>query len=748
MTEDAAARLTIPADWEDPENLSNLIDELRAQRPKVDANRIRLAYCLAEKAHRGQTRMSGGPYVEHPLAVAKILADLQMDEESVIAGLLHDVLEDSGVGGECIQREFGKGVLALVEGVTKLKFPPIEEVESKKQAAEARARLAETMRKMLMAMAQDFRVMVIKLSDRLHNMQTLCAMPVEKQQRIARETLDIYAPLAGRLGIWQVKWQLEDLAFKYLHQDEYQNVMDLVAKTRKKREEELHEAVVTLKERLERDGFQNFEVRGRPKHLYSVYQKMYVHGFEFDEIYDLLGIRIILEDEGECYRALGIVHELWKPIPGLFYDYIAKPKSNGYQSLHTKVVGSHGEPLEVQIRTHEMHQMAEFGVAAHWQYKPGIGQKVSLEDHARIQRLRQQLLEFSADAETGSDFMRTVSMDLFSEQVFAFTPKGDVLDMPRGATPIDFAFRIHSQVGLRTVGAKVNGRIVKLDHELENGDIVEVMTRRDATPSVDWLKFAKTLSARSKIRAWLRQQNREVNIQRGREAIEREVKAMGFDARDVVTEDKLNAAAASLSKGDAKSLLAFVGEGLISVQRVAAKVTETERKEQRKTKAVAAAPVSNVIAVGPGGVDNIAFKRSKCCLPVPGDETIGYISKGRGVILHRKLCPNAVRLAESDPDRVVSVNWPKDKRPWAVNLRIQTLNRQGLLADITAVLGESKTNVSAATIRTLPNQTAVLDICLDVPDLQHLQSVILKVSQLSDVISVQRTFGGKGNLGK
>lgn len=744
MIDGEKSRVAIPADWEDPERLLRLLDEIRIHRPKFDVQRIRAAYYLSEVAHKGQVRRSGEPYVSHPLAVARILVDLRMDEDSIIAGLLHDVLEDTPVSRDLIEGAFGKDVFALVEGVTKLKFPPLTGTTSQRQVQETRARFAETVRKMLMAMAQDFRVMVIKLADRLHNMQTLDAMPPEKQIETSQQTIDIYAPLAGRLGIWQIKWQLEDLAFKYLHPEEFRKIQELIAKTRDRREAELNETIVALKERLEQAGFKHFEVHGRPKHLFSVYQKMYVHGFEFEEIYDLLGIRVILDEESDCYKALGIVHEIWKPIPGLFYDYIAKPKSNGYQSLHTKVVGPQGEPLEVQIRTFDMHLMADYGVAAHWIYKPGMGRKVSVEDQTHVQRLRQQLFDFSAEAATGSEFLRTVSTDMFSEQVFAFTPKGDVIDLPRKATPIDFAFRIHTEVGMHTVGAKVNGRIVKLDYQLENGDIVEVLTRRDATPSVDWLRYAKTLSARSKIRAWLRHQNKEASTQRGKEALEREIKAMGLSPDECLTESKLSATAHALSRPDSKSLLAAVGEGMISVQRAVSKLTETERKERRKSKMAAPSTVPNVISVGAGSIDNVAFRRSKCCLPVPGDETVGYISKGRGVILHRKLCPNAVRLTESDSDRMVQVNWPKDKHQWSVNLRIHTLNRQGLLADITAVLGESHTNVSAATIKTLPNQTALLDMTLDVPDLQHLQSVILKISQLQDVISVQRTFGGKG----
>jgi GTP pyrophosphokinase len=442
---------------------------------------------------------------------------------------------------------------------------------------------------------------------------------------------------------------------------------------------------------------------------------------------------------------LGTVHELWKPIPGLFYDYIAKPKSNGYQSLHTKVVGPHGEPLEVQIRTYEMHRTAEYGVASHWQYKPGRGnERITASEQARINSLRQQIFDWSSDAATGSEFLRSVSTDLFSEQVFCFTPKGDVVDLPRGATAIDFAFRIHTEVGMKTVGAKVNGRIVKLDHELDNGDIVEVMTRGNAQPSVDWLRMVKTVGARQKIRLWLRQQNKDSNAQRGREAIERELKSLGFDPKALLTEENLAAAAARLKKADHKALLASVGEGLQSVDRVAHLLTNEERKQIRKGRPQAIQPPLQGITIGTTGIDDIAYRRSRCCLPVPGDETVGYVSKGRGVILHRKLCPNAVRLLETDPARVLPVNWPpKAKGAFSTSLRIQTLNRQGLLADISAIFGETKTNVISANIRTLPNQTASLDMVVEVQDLSHLQNVVSRISSMQDVISIQRTFGGK-----
>lgn len=736
--------IQIPDTWEEPEGLSDLLADFRVARPSEDVSKIREAYYMAEQAHRGQVRASGEPYVTHPLAVAHILVDLKMDEESIIAALLHDTLEDTGIDKQAIEQAFGGCVASLVEGVTKMRFPPLADDAEWRQAAEKRARVAETMRKMLLAMAKDFRVIVIKLADRLHNMQTLQHLPEDKRVRVAQETMDIYAPLASRLGIWQVKWQLEDLAFKYLHPQEFEDITERLAKTRAKREAELHESIVILKERLEQAGIHEAEVQGRPKHLYSIHQKMAVHGFDFEEIFDLLGIRVLVPEEADCYRVLGLVHELWKPIPGLFFDYIANPKVNGYQSLHTKVVGPHGEPLEVQIRTFDMHGMAEYGIASHWQYKTLAKTKTNLEEVAMINRLRQQIVDWSSETASGSEFLRSVSMDLFGEQVFCFTPKGDAIDLPAGASPIDFAFRIHSQVGLHCAGAKVNGRIVKLDHALENGDIVEVLTRRDAQPSMDWLRIAKTANARSKIRAFFRQQNREANAQRGRDALESEVRSHGQDPKQVMTEERMLEIAKVLRKNDVKSLLASVGDGTIAVKRVVNRLLPTEGQSGRRAHGARVAAGAATLAIGPGGVDNVTFRRGKCCLPVPGDEVVGYISKGRGVILHRKLCPNLAEFAAREPDRIVTVNWPKDsKAAWPVNLRIITMNRQGLLADISAILGETKTNVVSATIRTLPDQTALIDITVDVTDRQHLASLINKVSPMQDVISIQRTFGGK-----
>ena len=460
------AAFDISHDWEDPEDLHALLQSVREQRDDANVRKIRYAYFLAEKAHAGQLRSSGEPYIIHPLAVAQVLVDLRMDDDSIVAALLHDVLEDTeDLNAADIAREFGEDVLHLVEGVTKLKFKPQEGLTGSQRRAAETNRTAETLRKMLLAMAKDFRVMVIKLADRLHNMQTIDALSPERRTRIASETLDVYAPLAARLGIWQIKWQLEDLAFKALHPEEFQRVNDLVAKSRVQRQHDLNEALLIIKQRLQERSIKVVEIKGRPKHLYSIFNKMVKQGVPFEEIYDLLALRIIVETIPDCYVALGVVHEAFIPIQQLFYDYIARPKPNGYQSLHTKVVGPTGQPLEIQIRTRKMHEIAEHGVAAHWTYKEG---KTSLDETNRIDTLRKQLFEWSSESRNSTDFLRSVSTDLFSEQTFVFTPKGDVIDMPKDSTPVDFAFRVHTQLGMTLVGAKVNGSMSRINRSAEH----------------------------------------------------------------------------------------------------------------------------------------------------------------------------------------------------------------------------------------------------------------------------------------
>ncbi len=740
-----APTFEIPHTWEEPQGLHELLTFIREQRPNADVRRIRYAYYIAEEAHSGQSRGTGDPYIIHPLAVAHVLAELHMDDDTICAALLHDVLEDCPqVSPETIQASFGETVLMLVEGVTKLKFSPQTGSDRQRAAAET-ARVAETLRKMLLAMARDPRVMVIKLADRLHNLQTLEGLPPDKRTRIANETLDIYAPLAARLGIWQVKWQLEDLAFKHLHPKEFQEISERVAKTRSSREKELQESIVMLKEQLASRGVREVEVYGRPKHLYSIFNKIVKQNFKFEEILDLLAMRVIVPSRADCYLALGIVHDIWMPIPGLFSDYIAKPKPNGYQSLHTKVVGPHGEPLEVQIRTREMHEIAEYGVAAHFAYKEGA--ETASQDDRQMAQLREQLFDWSSDSRTSSDFMRSVTTDLFAEQVFVFTPKGDVLDLPMESTPIDFAFRVHSSLGLTVIGSKINGVMVPLSTRLKNGDVVELITRSNAQPSLDWLEFVKSNHARSKIRAYFRKRNRGENESRGKEVLEKELKALGLDPREYLGEEKLNAIAQSVKDCEnSLDVLAKVGEGLVTVHSVVAKLrgmtqtpqTPLDRIQTSKTREGKVVLVST-------GIDNMMIKRGKCCEPVPGEEVVGYTSRGRGIIIHRKVCPNATNLLQTEPDRLVPLEWPPDQSVYAVHLRIVTLNRQGLLLDITTIFAESRTNVVEARIRTLPNSTAEIEIGIEVADVSQLNVNMVKISNLSDVISILRSFEKKGS---
>lgn len=723
--------------WEDPEDLQHLLETVRVKNPQANIAKIRFAYYVAEQAHKKQVRQTGEPYITHPLAVAQILADLDMDDDALAAALLHDVLEDSEqFSGQYIGEKFGPVVLSLVEGVTKLK---LRQAEGGARLTES-ARAAETLRKMLLAMAQDIRVMVIKLADRLHNISTLDGLPPEKRTRIANETLDVYAPLAARLGIWQIKWQLEDLSFKQLHPKEFQEISELVGKKRIERTDQLNASIAILKERLLARGIKEVEVTGRPKHLYSIHNKMVKQGFKFEEILDLMAIRIIVPSVSDCYLALGIVHDIWLPMPGYFSDYIAKPKSNGYQSLHTKIFGPFDEPIEVQIRTKDMHRIAEFGVAAHWSYKEGDEQK---SQPGEFSRLREQLHDLSTDNRRSIDFMRTVSQDLFSEQVFAFTPKGDVIDLPAGSTPVDFAFRVHSTLGLKVVGAKVNGQMVPLNRELSNGDVVELVTRSNAQPSLDWLEFLKSANAKAKVRAYFRRLNKNDNAQRGRDALEKELKTLGIEPRELLGEDRLTALAKEhYNSTDATDLLAKVGEGQVTVQSVVLRlrgIAQPDRKPDT-IQVTKVASQGNALRVT-GSLENMMIRRARCCDPLPGEECVGYVSRGRGLLIHRKLCPNVLQYETKERERLIPMEWPSDGTPYPVQLRIISLNRQGLLMDVSTIFGESKTNVSAAKIRTLPNQTAEIEVVIEVRDIEHLSALMVRIGNFSDVISLLRVFG-------
>ena len=649
------------------------------------------------------------------------------------------MLEDSDlITVEKLAETFGEDVAALVEGVTKLKIIGPGDLTTRQRAAAETARVAETLRKMLLAMAKDFRVMVIKLADRLHNMMTLGHLPPEKRYRISQETLDVYAPLAARLGIWQIKWQLEDLAFKHIHPSEYVEIEEQVSRSRPQREKDITEAIVQLKERSAQRGLKVLDVRGRPKHLYSIFNKMVQQKIDFSEVYDLLALRIIVSEVHECYIALGIVHELWVPIPGLFYDYIAKPKPNGYQSLHTKVAGPGGTTLEVQIRTQQMHQIAEYGVAAHWTYKEG---KVNADEAVGLQQLREQLFDWSSDARLSSDFLRSISTDLFSEQVFVFTPKGDVIDLPAGSSCVDFAFRVHTQLGMTLVGAKVNGMIVPLSTILKNGDVVELITRSNAQPSLDWLEFVKSAHTRAKLRGHFRKLNRQGLASRGKDTLERELKSHGLDPKTYVGAETLDAIARQYDSCDgSEELLARIGEGLIAVQGVVAKLrgvaqdlpsADTIQITRSETK-------GQLIAKG---FEGVMVHRARCCMPIPGDIVLGYISRGRGIILHQESCPNALGLSTSEPERMVHYEWPEDGHNYPVVIKILSLNRQGLLADVSSIFGESKTNVVAAKVATKTNNTAEIEVTIELANTLKLQAVMNKIAQFSDVISVIRLFG-------
>lgn len=737
----AIATFEIPHTWEEPEDLHEVLEGLRALRPEANLRKVRYAYYLAEQHHSGQTRESGEPYVSHPLAVARILVDLHMDDDTIVAGLLHDTVEDTQLNVEAIEASFGPDVRNMVEGVTKLKRRTAEGMSARQRAVAETTRSAETLRKMLLAMAKDVRVMVIKFADRLHNMQTLGILPPEKQLRIATETLDIYAPLAARLGMWQIKWQLEDLAFKFLHPKEFQEISEMVAKSRSQREEEMNEAILVLKERMNARGLKNVEVSGRPKHLFSIFNKIVRQGVQFDEILDLIGLRVLVEDVSDCYVALGIVHDLWVPIPGLFFDYIAMPKPNGYQSLHTKVVGPHGEPLELQIRTRRMHEIAEYGVAAHWSYKEGGD--VDRRDGAKLAQLREQLFDWSSDNRVSSDFLRTLTSDLFSEQVFVFTPKGDVIDLPKASTPIDFAFRVHSELGLTLVGAKVNGAHASLSTGLQNGDVVEIVTRSNAKPSLDWLEHVRSSHARNKLRAYFRRFNKEENAARGRDAVERELKSAHLDPRECLSEENLRAICDSMSDCQTPvDLFAKVGSGLMGVHNLVTKLRGQAQPAPSPVDVIEAKRTrEGRVSLQARGMEGVQIKRAKCCDPIPGDEVVGFVSRGRGMMLHRTVCPNAQNLLEKEPDRIMRLEWPVGDGVHGVPVRIITMNRQGLLMDISTILGESKTNVVSAAIKTLPNQTAKIDITIEVRDVEHLNQVMSKIGNFADVIELERTFG-------
>lgn len=725
-----------------------IIEKVRAYDNAADIELIRRAYEFASRAHEGQTRLTGEPYIKHPLATADILADLEMDSASIAAALLHDVIEDQDYSLDDIKSNFGEEIARLVDGVTKLKLQDFDlDIEDeldesrrdelpKKRRAEFR-RSAENLRKIFLAMARDLRVMVIKLADRLHNMRTLQGLPEERRIKVARETMQIYAPLAHRLGIWKVKWELEDLAFKHLEPKAYEDIADKVTRTRAEREEDLAEAAEMLRRHLQNEGIEA-HIQTRPKHLWSIYQKMQREGVDFSEIYDLSALRVIVNRVGECYHALGVVHDLWMPIPERFSDYIAKPKSNMYQSLHTKVIGPKGEPLEVQIRTWDMHRVAEFGVAAHWQYKERATSADEFE--RKLSWLRQQLFDWQADSRDAGEFLTTVINDLFTDQVFVFTPRGDVIDLPAGSTPVDFAYRIHSDVGNHCVGSRVNGRIVPLTYQFNNGDIVEIITRSNSQPSLDWLSFVKTAHARNRIKSFYRKQHLAQSVARGREMLEAELERQGLDGKGLLKGEEIARVAKRLNFLSDEDLLAAIGNGHIAVVTVVNKLRGEEPPRLEPIVVGAPKPSGGTrLAVTLDGVRNLMITRAKCCAPLPGEEVIGYVSRGKGVALHTAECPNLAVFKQNEPERLVAINWTENNSErYPTNIRIRAMDHVGVLNEITAVLSEMKINIAGARIKSQPDKTANIELTVEVPDIQALNALLVRIGNLADVIKIER----------
>lgn len=705
--------------------IEDLIKRIGETKTEAEAEKVRAAYDFAASAHHGQKRDSGEDFIQHPLEVAAIVLEMGMDTTSIIAALLHDVVEDTEVENEKLKKLFGNDVALLVDGVTKLSRLAFQSKQEQQM---------ENLRKMFLAMTQDLRVIIIKLADRLHNMRTLKHLPVEKQKNIAKETLEIYAPLTHRLGMWKIKWELEDLALRYLDPDAYYELVNKIAKKRQEREgfiDEVRETLVRALAEIEIKA----EVQGRPKHFYSIYEKMQGQAKDFTEIFDLMGLRVIVATVQDCYEVLGIVHTLWKPMPGRFKDYVAMPKSNMYQSLHTTVIGPNGEPLEIQIRTWEMHRTAEYGIAAHWLYKESGPDDKDLRE--KIAWLR-HLIEWQGEMKDSEEFMETIRVGLFMDEVFVFTPKGDVKNLPAGSTPIDFAYSIHSTVGHQCTGAKVNGRLVPLDYQLKNGDIIQVVTTKQSVgPSRDWLQFVKTSKAKNRIRQWIREQHREENIQIGKDLLERELRKHNYDIQEYLKPDTLLEASKKLGFSNNDDMLAAVGDikvtpnmviGKLGLGQEPPKMPRMDPDDRRRSRR----PGQGVKVKG---VEDLLVRFSKCCNPVPGDPIIGFITRGKGVSIHRSDCPN---LVNEDQERVIDVSWEKDVLgTYPVDIEIEGSDRVNLLTDIMNAISEMKLYLDAAKARTKKG-TALINLTLEISHSDQIQSIFKRVKKVEGVHRIYR----------
>jgi len=730
--------------------LEQIEAQVRAYNPEADLTGLDDAYAFAVAAHAGQARKSGEPFVNHPIEVALILAELHLDTATLKAALLHDTVEDSETTIGEVREQFGDEVAELVDGVTKLgriEFESLSEQQS------------NNLRKMLIAMAKDIRVILIKLADRLHNMRTLAALPPERRVEKARETMEIYAPLAHRLGISQVKWELEDLAFYYLEPVKFHQVSRMVAESRKEREEYAGQVIDQLHDELSQLGIEA-EIAGRPKHLYSIYQKMAGKGKDFNEIYDLIALRVIVDSVKDVYGALGTVHSIWKPVPGRFKDYVAMPKFNMYQSLHTTVIGPSGRPLEIQIRTEDMHRTAEYGVAAHWRYKEGSRGDETFDE--RLAWLR-QMLEWQTELKDPREFMEALKIDLFEEEVFVFTPKGDVISLKTGSTPIDFAYAIHTEVGNHCVGAKVNGAIVPLGYELQMGDRVDVLTNKNASPSRDWLNIVKTSSARSKIRNYFSKANRVDDLQRGRDELAKVMRKHGMGIGSKSAEKALDTVAAEMNYAKGEDLLAQIGGGKLSAKLVGTRLLKVMSGEgavpsgQGKPEEL---PLSQPMTpprrarrrVGGGvvvkGIDDVLVRLARCCNPVPGDEIIGFVTRGRGVSVHRTSCPNASELL-STPERIIEVEWDTaSKATYQVEIFVEALDRLRLLQDVTMAIAESGVNILSSSTTTHRDGLVDMRFLFEIGEMGRLDALLRDVRRVDGVFEARRMLPGEATTKK
>ena len=723
--------------------LAEFMEYIHTYLTDDECNQVLKAFKLADKAHEGQLRASGEPYIMHPLAVAGILAHLQIDHITLMAALMHDVVEDTSYSKEDLEKIFGSEVAFLVDGVTKLNQFQYETKEDRQM---------ENYRKMILAMAKDVRVVVIKLGDRLHNMRTLKHMRSDKQKRIAKETLEIFAPLAHRLGIFNVKWELEDLSFRYLEPEKYYDLVDQMKQKRQAREDIVNDTMSQLTKALGEANIKA-DIKGRPKHFYSIYKKMKKDNRELSQIYDLLAVRVIVDTIPDCYAVLGIAHSLWKPLPYRFKDYISMPKSNMYQSLHTTVIGTMGQPVEIQIRTWEMHRVSEYGVAAHWRYKEG--NKNGDKDFDQKVAWLRQVLEWQ-DTSNPTELVNALKLDVFSGEVFVFTPKGDVVKLPIGSVPLDFAYRVHTDVGHRCVGAKVNGKIVPLDYTLQNGDIVDIITSKTGHPSLDWLNIVGSSESKSKIRNWFKRENKAENIEKGLEALEKEAKRLNYSWKELITDNRLQQVTKQLKAGTEEEMFAACGYGGIPVSTVLLRLIELYKKskEAEESKRSTEQIIEKLKSQGPKTTKNgtgvlvkgeagVMVRMAKCCNPVPGDDIIGYITRGRGVSVHRSDCTSLGHTPE-DLERMIEVSWDGSSgESFHVGIDIQAYDRNGLLMEVMAVLSELKitiTNINAKVQE--DTKTVSINVVVDIRDISQLDFVMTKLRRIREVYTVQRSKGG------